>query len=390
MKDTERRSRSGAKTWVLTACIILALLLGAGVLLKKTPNPVRGGRHQPPTAVQVAPTTRGDVPVTLKALGTVVANQSVTLTSMISGRLEALYFTEGQPVRQGQLLARIDTRGYAATKAQYQAQLAQDQAQLTNAQQTLARYRRLYADKSLALQDLQTQIATVGQYQGAVDADRAQIQAAQVNIDYGQISAPVSGYVGLRLIDAGNTVSANSTQLVTLTQTRPIAVTFSIPEKYLEQVRPAIRAGGSLPVLVLAADGEKTVASGQVRFLSNQIDSATGSVELKAIFANDDERLFPNQYVKVQLRLGLLKNAVIAPQAAIQLSDAGSYVYLVDSNNVVHRQSVSTGPSDGQGGIVVNQGLQPGQRVVTRGVDRLRDGAKVQTLTAGSDAATSP
>ncbi|WP_223302798.1 efflux RND transporter periplasmic adaptor subunit [Halotalea alkalilenta] len=253
MNDSPTQNQPGRPRRVYPLAIAIAALLGLAIYLVF----LRGGGESgqmamPATPVQVAVTRRGEVPVELGALGTVSANQSVTVTSRIDGQLMAVHFTEGQRVEAGQLLAEIDTRGYQATKAQYQGELAQNQALLASARQTLARYRRLHAQDSLAQQDLDTQIATVGEYEGAVAADQAQIEAAQVDIDYGRITAPISGYVGLRLVDPGNMVLSSDTDgIVTITQTQPIAVTFSIAEKHLDQVLPVLRGGSTLPVEVL-------------------------------------------------------------------------------------------------------------------------------------------
>jgi len=337
---------------------------------------------RPATAVQLANATTSNVPVQVNALGTVTANQSVTVTSRIAGELMSVNFTEGQWVDKGQLLATVDTRTYQASQNQYQGELEQNRALLRNAELTLQRYRGLYAQNSLARQDLDSQIATVGQYRGLIAADEAQIHSAEVNIGYGRITAPISGYVGLRLTDVGNVVSADSTSIVAITQTHPIAVTFSVPQQYLAQIQPVIRSGHGLPVAVMSSDGSTEIAKGEVHYLSNSIDTATGSVELKALFPNKDDRLFPNQYVNVVLNIGELKGVVVVPEAAIQLSDAGNFVYVVNAQNVVHKQMITEGPSATDNNVAVTKGLKAGDRVVTRGVDNLTDGAKVNPVQA--------
>lgn len=368
------------KRWIAAAIIVLLLVIAAYVLHARL-----GGRPMPAfdnaTPVQAGSTASADVPVTLTALGTVVPNASVTVTSRIDGHLEAVYFTEGQYVEQGQLLAQIDTRPYQAELAQYQGTLAENQALLANAQLTLARYERLYAKDSLARQDLDTQRATARQYEGAVKSAKGQIQTAQLNIDYGRITAPVAGYVGLRQVDPGNMVHSSDTGgIVTITQTHPIAVTFSIPQGNLKSVLTPLRQGRALPVTALDQQGSQPVATGRVQFISNEIDTSTGSVQLKALFDNTDDALYPNQFVNVRLQVDTLKNAVLAPAAAVQLSDTGKFVFVIGADDTVKRQAITTGPTAEDGRIVIAQGVQAGARVVTQGVDSLSDGSKVKVV----------
>lgn len=331
-----------------------------------------------PVMVAVGSASRADVPVTLTALGTVVANASVTVTTRVAGELQQVLFTEGQRVAKGQILAQIDPRPYQATLAQYQGELAENQAQLKSAQLTLERYRRLVAKDSLAKQELDTQIATVGQYQGAVAADQAQIAAAKLDLQYARIVSPISGYAGLRLVDAGNYLAAgDTTGIVSITQTDPIAVTFSLPQATLATLLPQVRQGQTLAVTALDQLGDSTLAQGDLKFISNEIDTATGSVKLKAVFANPDEKLYPNQFVNVRLQTDRLRGAVTIPAAAVQLSSAGSFVYVLGADDTVQRRSVTTGPSLADR-VAVTQGLQGDERVVIRGTDHLRDGAKVQ------------
>ncbi|WP_145005332.1 MdtA/MuxA family multidrug efflux RND transporter periplasmic adaptor subunit [Pseudomonas oryzihabitans] len=337
--------------------------------------------------VAVAQAGHADVPVTLTALGTVVANASVTVTTRVAGQLEQVFFTEGQRVKQGQLLAQIDPRPYQATLDQYRGDLAQNQAQLKSAQLTLERYRRLVAKDSLAKQELDTQVATVGQYQGAVQADQAQIAAAQLNLQYARIVSPIAGYAGLRLVDAGNYLAAgDTTGIVSITQTDPIAVTFSLPQATLASLLPKVRQGQGLGVTALDQLGSTSLAAGSLKFISNEIDTATGSIKLKAVFANPDEKLYPNQFVNVRLQTDTLKNAVVVPAAAVQLGSDGSFVYVVGTEDKVERRGVTPGPALGDR-VAITQGLQGDERVVTRGIDHLRDGAQVRVeATPAADA----
>ncbi|MFT4268546.1 MAG: MdtA/MuxA family multidrug efflux RND transporter periplasmic adaptor subunit, partial [Xenophilus sp.] len=333
------------------------------------------------TPVQAAAAETADVPVILTALGTVTANASVTVTSRIDGHLQAVYFTEGQYVQKGQLLAQIDTRTYQAELTQYQGTLAESQAELAGARLTLERYQRLYAKDSLARQDLDTQLATTRQYEGAVKSAQGQIEATRLNIEYGRITAPVSGYVGLRVVDPGNVVhSSDTTGIVTITQTHPIAVTFSIPQAHIGAVLPALRRGQTLPVTALDPQGAQPVATGKVQFISNEIDSSTGSVQLKALFDNTDDALYPNQFVNVRLQTDTLRHAVLVPAAAIQLGDSGKFVFVIGAGDTVTRQAVTTGPTAADGHVVITQGVQAGQQVVTQGIDALSNGGKVKVV----------
>lgn len=333
------------------------------------------------TPVHVGEVKLADVPQYLTALGTVIPNATVTVTSRVDGQLTHVYFKEGQKVSAGQLLAQIDPRSYQATLAQYQGQLVQNQALLKSAQLALARYRTLYAQDSLARQDLDSQIATVGQYSGAVKADLAQIDSAKLSIEYARITAPISGRVGLRLVDVGNMVqSSSSTGLVTITQTQPAAVTFSIPQSNIPLVTGALHQGKSLPAVAFDQAGSAELAQGEVQFISNQIDTSTGTVELKAQFANPDETLFPNQFVNLRLQTGTLQQVAVIPAQALQLSSDGSFVWVVNKDKTVTRRAVTTGPLFGNTQQAVLKGVTAGEQVVTEGIDRLTNGAKVSIV----------
>lgn len=347
----------------------------------------RGGAAGNGAAVPVhsGAVTVADVPEYVTALGTVVANASVTVTSRVDGQLMKVYFTEGQQVKKGQLLAQIDPRSYQATLAQYQGALAQNQALLKSAELTLARYQKLYAQDSLAKQDLDTQIATVGQYKGAVQADQAQIDAAKLDLEYSKITAPVSGRVGLRLVDPGNMVhSSDTTGIVTITQLQPIAVTFSVPQSYLTRLLKSLRQGESLPVTAFDQDNTTQLATGTLNFISNEIDSSTGTIKLKAVFPNPDETLYPNQFVNARLQIGMYRNTTVMPSQALQLSSDGSFVYVIGADNKVTRKAVKTGPGYGADQQAVLSGLQSGDRVVTEGIDNLNTGSKVSIVNAAS------
>lgn len=390
---TIHASRSGFSRWLKWLLVLLVLLIAAGVIWRvaggkrgAAPGDLPPGGHRgaapmsgPATLVHSGVAATADVPVYLNALGTVIPNASVTVTSRVAGQLQQVFFTEGQKVSAGQLLAQIDPRSYQATLAQYQGDLSQNQALLHSAQLTLARYKKLAAQDSLSRQDLDSQIATVGQYQGAVAADQAQIASAKLDIEYARITSPISGRVGLRLVDPGNMVqTSDTTGIVVVTQMQPAAVTFSVPQSYIAQLTRALRNGQSLPATAFDQDNSTILAQGEVKYISNQIDTSTGTIELKASFPNQDEALFANQFVNLRLQTGTLKNATVIPAQALQLSSDGSFVFIINKDNSVTRKAVTTGPALGEDRQAILQGVAPGDRLVTEGIDRLTNGSKVQ------------
>lgn len=385
--------RSGFSRWLKWLLVLLVLLIAAGVIWRvaggkrgAAPGDLPPGGHRgaaqmsgPATLVHSGVAATADVPVYLNALGTVIPNASVTVTSRVAGQLQQVFFTEGQKVSAGQLLAQIDPRSYQATLAQYQGDLSQNQALLHSAQLTLARYKKLAAQDSLSRQDLDSQIATVGQYQGAVAADQAQIASAKLDIEYARITSPISGRVGLRLVDPGNMVqTSDTTGIVVVTQMQPAAVTFSVPQSYIAQLTRALRNGQSLPATAFDQDNSTILAQGEVKYISNQIDTSTGTIELKASFPNQDEALFANQFVNLRMQTGTLKNATVIPAQALQLSSDGSFVFIINKDNSVTRKAVTTGPALGEDRQAILQGVAPGDRLVTEGIDRLTNGSKVQ------------
>ena len=262
----------------------------------------RGVNGPPPVPVAVATASRADLPLRLAALGSVVAFNTVTVRPRVDGQLMRVLFREGQFVNRGDLLAEIDARPFEVQLEQAQGQLARDQAQLVNARVDLARYQTLLGEDSIARQNVDAQTSTVAQLGAALKVDQAAIDSARLNLTYSRITAPISGRVGLRLVDAGNVVSASaSTGLVVITQVEPIAVVFSLPEDALRTVLPRIRAGATLPVDAFDRAGATRLASGSVVTVDNQIDQSTGTVRLKAVFHNDDHALFPAQFVNVHL-----------------------------------------------------------------------------------------
>jgi multidrug efflux system membrane fusion protein len=327
-------------------------------------------------SVVVVDSHSGDVPLTLRGLGSVTAFQSVTVKTRVDGQLISVNFKEGQFVRKGDLLAEIDPRTYQVQLLQAQATLARDQAQLKDAAVNLERNKQLYAAQVIAKQQLDTQAALVAQYDAGIQADKAQIDAAQLQLTYCRIEAPISGRIGLRQVDPGNMVhAADATGIALITQLQPISVLFSIPEDYLPEVLKRLRTNPHLPVVAYDRDGNQKLAAGTLETVDNQIDPTTGTSKLKANFSNADNALFPNQFVNVELRLSTSHNVIIIPAAAIQRGPIGTFVYVVKDERA-HIQQVSTGTTLGND-IAIEKGLSSGEQVVVDGADKLTDGIKV-------------
>lgn len=332
------------------------------------------GNNQP---VGVARIDRGDIRLTLRALGAVTPLATVTVTTQISGYLMSVGFKEGQLVKKGQLLAQIDPRPYQVALEQDEAQLARDEATLKQAQMDLTRYETLSGQQSIARQTYEDQVWTVKQDEGTVGYDKAQIKAQQLNLTYCRIVAPTDGRVGLRQVDPGNYIqTGSSTGIVVLTVLKPTTVEFAVPEDSVPQVMERVQAGARLPVTAFDRANVVQLAVGQLAAVDTQVNSTTGTVMLRANFDNADEKLFPSQFVNVVMLLDTLKDVVRVPARAVQRGAPGSYVYLVDAQNTVAVHPINLGAQDGDFFAVVS-GLSAGDVVVTDGADRLRDGAKV-------------
>jgi multidrug efflux system membrane fusion protein len=339
-----------------------------------------------PVAVGVTEVRTMDAPLRLNALGTVNSTYTVTVRSRVDGQLDKVHFSEGQMVEQGQLLAELDSRPYQATLTQAEGQLQRDQALLANARIDLARYQQLSGQNSISKQQVDTQQALVHQYEGTVKVDQGAVAAAKLNVDYARITAPVSGRVGLRQVDPGNIVHASDASgLVTITQTQPINVVFAIPEVSLASVLQAARDNKTLKVEAWDRDNKHKLADGTLLALDNQLNTGTGTINIKAKFANEQQELFPNQFVNVNLELGVRKNAIVVPTVAVQLGKVGNYVYTVGDDSTVSLAKVKTGPASGNN-TIIEDGLKPGQRVVIDGVDKLRDGAQVKVVDRAAQA----
>lgn len=343
-----------------------------------------------PIPVRVAPVILGDFPLYYKALGTVTALNTINVRSRVAGELVKVNFEEGQRVKAGDLLAQIDPRPYQNALLQAEGTLLQNQAQLKNAQVDLERYRGLYAQDSIAKQTLDTAAALVGQYQGTVKTNQAAVNDAKLNLEFTRIRAPIAGRLGLRQLDVGNLVSANdTTALVIIAQTQPISVAFTLPQGSLDTVLKRYHSGAKLPVQAWDRSDVKLQATGVLQSLDNQIDTTTGTLKFKARFDNQDQGLFPNQFVNVRLLADTLKNVVLAPSAAVQFGTNGTFVYALDGDDKVQIRQLQVGDSDGDL-TVIKAGLHAGDRVVLEGTDRLKDGSRVEVVNDSNELPSSP
>lgn len=330
--------------------------------------------------VRIATAAQQDIDIFLRSLGTVTAYNTVTVRSRVSGELVEVAFQEGQQVKAGDLLAQVDPRAYQVALDQARGTQMQNLAQLENARRDLQRYQALFKQDSIAKQQVDTQAALVRQYEGAVKSDQANVDNAKLQLDYARITAPISGRLGLRQVDRGNLVSSADTNgLVVITQTQPISVVFTLPETQLPEVRAEIAAGKTLAVDAYDRADTRRIATGTLETMDNQIDVTTGTLKLKARFDNTDDALFPNQFVNVRLHVLTRKDVTAIPTAAIQQGSAGAFVFLVQPDNTIAVRQVKLGAIN-NGMVAVNEGLQPGDRVVTEGTDRLRAGAKVEVV----------
>lgn len=336
----------------------------------------RGGA----VAVKVATAIRGNAPLEITALGTVNSTYSVTVRSRVDGQLMKLHFTEGQFVRQGQLLAELDDRPFKAQLLQAEGQLIRDKALLENARLDLQRYRQLLSQNSIARQQVDTQASLVRQYEGTVKFDQGAVDNARLQITYSRITAPVTGRVGLRKVDLGNIVHATDEQgIVTITQEQPINVFFSIPEVELSRVMAAYATDNRLEVEAWDRDDKNLLSRGVILALDNQLNTETGTMGIKAKFENTDRKLYPNQFVNIHMHLGAVQDTVLVPTVAVQLGKQGHTVYKVNADNKVSLVKVKIGDTSGEN-TIIESGLEAGDVVVTDGVDKLRDGSSVRVV----------
>ncbi|MGB9428987.1 MAG: MdtA/MuxA family multidrug efflux RND transporter periplasmic adaptor subunit [Gammaproteobacteria bacterium] len=364
--------------WSVALAVLLAAAVAIALILPVHSQGRRGfNQFSGPQPVQAATAVRGNIPITLSALGTVTPLAMVTVQTQINGQLMKLGFTEGEMVKKGAFLAQIDPRPYQVALEQAQGQLTHDMGLLHQAQSDLARYRTLAAQDSISAQQLTDQTYLVEQYQGTVKSDQAQIDNAKLNLTYCHIIAPVSGRVGLRQVDVGNYVQTSNTNgIVVITELSPISVIFSLPEDNLPQVMQRVTTGAHLPVTLYDRTNTDKLVVGVLTAVDNLINTTTGTVQLRAVFKNTNNRLFPNEFVNVQLLVNTLQNATVVPAAAIQRGAPGTFVYLINPDDTVSLRKVIVGPADGER-VAILSGLSPGDQVVTDGAEQLRDGAKV-------------
>ncbi|MFO3905320.1 MdtA/MuxA family multidrug efflux RND transporter periplasmic adaptor subunit [Enterobacter hormaechei] len=391
--------------WVIAAGIIVVALAAAWYWHQHASAPAGtssqaqrpaggGGRHGmrsgPLAPVQAATAVSKSVPRYLSGLGTITAANTVTVRSRVDGQLIALHFQEGQQVKAGDLLAEIDPSQFKVALAQAQGQLAKDTATLANARRDLARYQQLVKTNLVSRQELDAQQALVSESLGTIKADQAAVASAQLQLDWSRITAPIDGRVGLKQVDIGNQISSgDTTGIVVLTQTHPIDLVFTLPESDIATVTQAQKAGQSLTVEAWDRANKQKLSDGTLLSLDNQIDTTTGTIKLKARFNNQDDALFPNQFVNARMLVATEENAVVIPTAALQMGNEGNFVWVLNSDNKVSKHLVKPGIQDSQS-VVIAAGLSAGDRVVTDGIDRLTEGAKVEVVEAHADTPAQP
>ena len=372
-------NRRGWRRFVRPGVVLLLLILVAFFVwrhfaVKSTPAQTQSA----PAAIHVVATAAhaGDIPVYLTGLGAVTPIYTITVTSVLSGPLLEVLYTEGQMVQKDQLIAQIDPRPYQALLTQAQGALVRDQALLANARIDLTRYQTLWARNAIQQQQVATQEALVKQYEGDIQTDQGQIDTANLDLFYCRIRSPIIGRTGLRLVDPGNLVSANSTALVVIAQIQPMSVIFTIGEDQLTPVRTGMRAAKKFPVAALDRTDNHVLSQGSLETIDNQIDPTTGTVKLRAIFENRNDTLFPQAFVNARLTLQTKHGVILVPNAAIQRSTNSTYVWIVGSDDTVHVRNVTVGTA-GPLESEVTSGVGSGDLLVTEGVDLLRDGSKV-------------
>jgi multidrug efflux system membrane fusion protein len=383
----EKKRNRRAVLWALLALLILGTV-GLLYFRSRTANATgprpgggRGGRGgfgvSGPLPVVVSAARKADINIILNGLGTVTPLATVTVTTQISGYLADVKFTEGQMVAKGDLLAVIDSRPYEVALEQAQGQLLQAQAQYKEAQIDLDRYVTLSSQDSISKQQVDDQRALVEQYAGMIKSDQGAVDSAQLNVAYCHITAPVSGRVGLRLIDPGNYVTpASATGLVLLTQVKPITVIFTLPEDNIPEVVKRVRSGAKIRVDAYNRDNTEKLATGALLTVDNTVDPTTGTFKLRAVFPNDDESLFPDQFVNASMLVDVDRGATVIPTSAIERGQQGAFVYVVGEDSKVSAKAVTLGPTEGEREAITS-GVSPGDKVVVDGADRLKEGMEV-------------
>ncbi len=372
---SSRNPRLSRVIWFALGLALLALLIWVIYPAKQTGR--RGLINQGAQAVGVARAISGDINVTVDALGAVTPLATATVRPQVTGMLTKLNFTEGQMVKKGDTLAQIDPRPYQAALDQARGQLARDGATLANAKVDLARYQQLLAQNATSQQVVATQSALVKSTEGIVVTDQANVESASINLGYTNIVSPVDGRAGIHLLDIGNIVTASQTSgIVVVTQLQPMSVLFTIPEDSINQVMGRVNSGAILPVDAYDRSQTYKITSGKLSAVDSVVDPTTGSVKLRALFDNTDNKLFPDQFVNIKLLVDTLHNQTVVPVAAIQHGADGTFVFVATPEKTVNQRNVTTGVQDGNN-IQILSGIKPGDTVVVDGADRLRDGADV-------------
>ncbi|SRR5579871_48676 len=388
IKKRSRRTFSAAK--IAVVCIVMAAAAGITEYFSAhhSASPPPSPAQSAAIPVMTATAASQDVPIILRGLGAVTAYNTVAVKSRVGGQITKINFKEGQEVKAGDLLIQIDARPFQATLDQAVATLAKDQANLANARADLERYAKLLKQSFAPEQQYATQKATVAQDEAIVRSDQAAIDAAKLNVEYASIRSPVDGIIGIKQVDLGNLVQADSQTLAVVTQIKPVYVVFPIPEVNIQQIRTAM-AEDKLSVLAYDAADEKQISSGVLDLIDNQVDQTTGTVKLKAEFANADEALWPGQFVNAHLIQEVVADGVTVPAAAVQIGPQGSFVYVVGSNDTVEMRAVKVTQTENNVSLI-GSGLKAGEQVVTGGVSKLSPGAKVKPTNSEGNSSSAP
>lgn len=379
------------KHWILF--LLFFIIIAFGLRWFANFNARRGAEKraqlesQRPQPVTAASAQKTDLDVYLKALGTVIPTNTVAVKNQVAGQLISLHFKEGQIVKKGDLLAEIDPRSFEAQLMQTEGQLAHDEELLRNAEADLKTYKLLQSQDSIAGQNVTEQESLVKQYKASIQTDKGQIASAKLQLTYSRVLAPISGRVGLRQVDPGNMVQVNDSNypngIVVITQLQPATVVFSVPQDNLPSVLNRLRENKAISVLAYDQEGKNVLAAGRLLAVDNQIDTTTGTIKLKAIFDNKDNKLFPNQFVNVKLKVDTLHDATVIPAAAVQRGSIGTFAYIVKGDKSVTVRTLKLGPTEGDS-VAVTEGVTPGEMVVTVGGDKLREGSRAEIITPGS------
>ncbi|HIQ52189.1 MAG TPA: efflux RND transporter periplasmic adaptor subunit [Pseudomonas pachastrellae] len=391
MSSSALFSRTRVK-WLLLLAAIVAALVFAWYQFSGSAAPAPMSHRMAfgaPAVVRVEPAQRSELDVQIKSIGAVTPLNTVIVQSRVNGVLERVVFEEGSAVEQGDLLAEVDPLPYKAQLEQAEGQLQQSRATLENARADLALYETLWEQDSIARQQLSDQRAMVNELLGTVRANQAAVDDARLQLSWTRITAPLSGRLGLRKVDQGNLVTGSEAEgIVSITQMQPIAVNFTVPEVDVPALRSAFRGEEPLKVEVLDRNDQQVIATGNLTTLDNQIDTATGTLRVRGQFANDDEALFPNQFVNVRLRLSTLRDVVTIASDAVQFGNSRTYVYVVEDSKAYVREVTLGASADGR--VAVTSGLEAGEQVVLEGLDRLRDGKEVVIPNAEGEVAAAP